>query len=240
MPSMIWIVLLSAAAASSIGGLLLCLRDWSKQAMLVMISAGAGLLLAITFLDLMPHVWREKGEQMMPFVLVGFSLVYVLEMFSPTGKERGTPGMVGIMTVFLLHAFIEGVSLITSFRLDAEVGYSILFALLLHKIPDGIAVASLVLAVTHSRRKAVWGAASLGIATWVGALSMGAVGEIFPANWSAVMLAITTGIFLYLSASHLVPYIQKARSMQPGITFFAAIIAYLLLSLYLHGSHTHV
>lgn len=239
MQPVIWMVLLSAAAASSIGGLVLCLKNWSKQAMLAMISTGAGLLLAITFLDLMPHVLAANGGQLMPFVLVGFALVYVLEMFSNTGKERGSFGMVGIMTGFLIHALVEGVSLITSFRFDSDIGASVVLAMLLHKIPDGVAVASLVLAVTHSRSKAFWSATSLGVATVVGALSMEAVVNIFPANLSPIMLAITTGIFLYLSASHLVPYIQQARKYQLGLYFFGAIIAYMMLSLYLHGSHPH-
>lgn len=239
MQPVMWMVLLSAAAASSIGGLLLCLRNWSKQAMLAMISTGAGLLLAITLLDLMPHALAAKGGQLMPFVLIGFALVYVLEMFSNSGKERGTFGLAGMLAGFLMHAFVEGVSLISSFRFDTEVGTSVVVAMLLHKIPDGVAVASLVLAVTHSRGKAFWSATSLGIATLAGALSMGAVVNVLPAQLSSVMLAITTGIFLYLSASHLVPYMQQARVHTLGFYFFGAIIAYMLLSLYLHGSHPH-
>jgi ZIP family zinc transporter/zinc and cadmium transporter len=139
----------------------------------------------------------------------------------------------------LLHAFIEGVSLTASLHWDTEVGFSVLLAMLLHKIPDGVTVASLLLAATRSRRKAFWGATSLGIATIVGACSMGAVEQLFPPTWSPVLLAFTTGFFLYVSASHLVPYIQHARNAQLGVYFFGAILAYLLLTAYLSATHSH-
>jgi zinc transporter ZupT len=222
-----WIVLLSAAVASSIGGLLLCLRAWSEQALFAMISAGAGLLLAITMLDLMPHVLEGESQRMMPFVLVGFA------------KKLGSTGIIGVLTGFLLHAFVEGVSLMASFRLDAEVGLTVLLAMLLHKVPDGVTVASLLLAATRSRRTALWGATSLGLATLAGAFSMGAVERVFPPDWSPMILALTTGIFLYVSASHLVPYILSARKAELGIYFFASVLLYMVLATYLHGNHVH-
>ncbi|MFD2369250.1 ZIP family metal transporter [Brevibacillus sp. GCM10020057] len=239
MPLFFWIVMLSAAAASSIGGLLLCLRAWSEEALLAMISAGAGLLLAITLLDLLPHVLAGDNHRMMPFVLVGFTVLFALEMAGKAGGELGSTGVIGVLTGFVMHAFVEGVSLMASLRMDAEVGVSVLLAMLLHKIPDGVTVASLLLAATRSRRKALWGATSLGIATVAGACSMGAAESLFPPEWSPVMLAITTGIFLYVSASHLVPYIQHARRAQLGVYFFGAILAYMVLAAFLSGNHTH-
>lgn len=235
-----WIVLVSAAVASSVGGLLLCLRAWSSQALYAMISAGAGLLLAITMLDLIPHVLEVEGQRVMPFVLVGFAMMFALELIGKAGKESGSTGVIGVLSGFLLHAFVEGVSLIASFQIDAEVGVSVLLAMLLHKIPDGVTVASLLLAATHSRRKAFWGATSLGIATLIGAGSVGVVELIFPPNWSGVMLAITTGIFLYVSASHLIPYIQQVRRPQLGVYFLGAILVYLVLTAYLQGNHVHI
>lgn len=219
---------------------MLCMRAWSEESLFAMISAGAGLLLAITLLDLLPHVLEGENHRMMPFVLVGFAVLFAIEAMGKAGGDLGSTGVIGVLTGFLLHAFVEGVSLTASLRMDTQVGVSVLFAMLLHKIPDGVTVASLLLAATRSRRMAFWGATSLGIATVVGACSMGAVERMFPPDWSPVMLALTTGIFLYVSASHLVPYIQHARRAQLGVYFFGAILAYMLLTAYLSGSHAHV
>lgn len=235
-----WLVLLAAALASCIGGLLLCLRAWSRKALFAMISAGAGLLLAITLLDLMPHVIQGESLRMMPFVLVGFAALFTLELLGKAaGGEIGSTGVIGVLGGFLLHAFVEGVSLVASLKVDAEVGMSVLLAMLLHKIPDGVTVASLMLAATNSRKKALWGATSLGIATIVGACSFGLAERFFPPDWSSVMLAMTTGIFLYVSASHLVPYIVQARRAEYGVYFFGAVLIYIVLSAYMHANHLH-
>ncbi|MGZ0050201.1 ZIP family metal transporter [Brevibacillus gelatini] len=158
MPLYFWIVLLAAALASCVGGLLLCLRAWSRKALFAMISAGAGLLLAITMLDLLPHVIQGESLRMMPFVLVGFAALFAMELLGKSaGGEFGSPSVIGVLGGFLLHAFVEGVSLLASLKVDAEIGVSVLLAMLLHKIPDGVTVASLMLAATNSRKKALWG-----------------------------------------------------------------------------------
>ena len=235
-----WFVFGSAAVASSVGGLLLCLRSWSTQSLFAMISAGAGLLFAITMLDLVPHVLEQEGQRVMPFVLIGFVLMFTLELIGKAGKEVGSTGVIGVLTGFLLHAFVEGMSLIASFQMNANVGVSVLFAMLLHKIPDGVTVASLLLAATRSRQKAFWGASSLGLATVIGAGSVGIVERIFPPSWSGVILAMTAGIFLYVSASHLIPYILSAKKAKLGAYFVGAILVYMVLTAYLQGSHVHV
>lgn len=240
MPLYFWIVLLAAALASCVGGLLLCLRAWSRKALFAMISAGAGLLLAITMLDLLPHVIQGESLRMMPFVLVGFAALFAMELLGKSaGGEFGSPSVIGVLGGFLLHAFVEGVSLLASLKVDAEIGVSVLLAMLLHKIPDGVTVASLMLAATNSRKKALWGATSLGMATIAGACSFGVAERYFSPDWSSVMLAMTTGIFLYVSASHLVPYIVQARRAEYGVYFFGAVLVYIVLSAFIHAHHLH-
>jgi zinc transporter ZupT len=227
---------LLAAGASSVGGLLLCLRRWSEESLFAMISTGGGLLLAITLLDLLPHSIGDERHDLTPFVLLGFALLFVLELIGQSGKTIGRTSVIGVLSGFLLHAFVEGVSLMASFRLDSALGVSVLIALLFHKIPDGVTVASLLLAATKSRVKAFWGAFSLGGATLAGAAGVGLVDSLLPPMWSPVMIALTTGVFLYVSASHLVPLIQHARRAQLGIYFLAAMLAYMLITAFLHGN----
>ncbi|TGV28098.1 divalent heavy-metal cations transporter, partial [Mesorhizobium sp. M00.F.Ca.ET.186.01.1.1] len=122
MQPVFWVVLLAAALASCVGGLLLCLRVWSQKALFAMISAGAGLLLAITFLDLMPYVLQGANMRMMPFVLVGFAAMFALELLGKAGGEIGSTSIIGVVSGFLLHAFVEGVSLVAILKVDLEVG----------------------------------------------------------------------------------------------------------------------
>lgn len=232
-----WIVLLSAALSSSIGGIILCLRAWSSEGLLKMLASGAGLLLGIVFLDLMPHLVLSYGRQLIPFLLVGYVLFYMVESFSHSRDKARPPGMAGILSGFLLHSFLEGASLLNGFSLGADVGVPILFALILHKIPDGAAAAAVVLALTGSRQQAFWASASLGAATLVGALGMGTAKDVIPAGVSPVLFALATGIFLYLCASHLVPMLQREGDPRLGNWLAGAILVYLLAHVLLHANH---
>lgn len=234
-------LLLAAVVASGIGGIIVCLRkNWSEKSLYAMVSAGGGLLLSITILDLFPHSIAGSDHSLMPFVLVGFALLFTLEI---VGKKKSRLGsnVIGVLLGFIIHAYVEGLSLMASFQLNAKLGISLLIALVLHKIPDGITVASLLLAATKSRAMAVLGSAALGLATLLGAISMGVGERWLPLNWSNMVLAITTGVFLYVSASHLVPLILGTKRLRMGMYFFAAMIAYLFVSILLHDNvHAHV
>ncbi|KKX52651.1 ZIP family metal transporter [Brevibacillus borstelensis] len=244
MQPVILVVLLSAAAASSIGGFLLCLRSWSEKSLFAMISAGAGLLLAITLLDLLPHTLHVGSGRVMPFVLIGFSCLFLLDWMGHAGENNtramGSARIIGVLSGFLLHSYVEGITILASFWMDERLGWSVLFAMLLHKVPDGVTVASLLLAVTRSRKKAFWGAAGLGAATLAGALSFQIAEPFLQEGWVPVMMALTTGVFLYVSASHLVPFILHERKGGQGLFFFAGMVAYLLLMTFFHSNaHLH-
>ncbi|USG67319.1 ZIP family metal transporter [Brevibacillus ruminantium] len=237
------LVLLLAAVASSIGGLLLCVRSWSEKSLFAMISVGAGLLLAITLMDMLPHALLAGGGRVMPFVLIGFSLLFMLDWLGHSGAKESTSGyagIVGVLSGFLLHAYVEGISLLASFWVNLQVGWSVLLAMLLHKVPDGVTVASLLLAVTRSRKKALWGATGLGIATLAGAFSFQIAEPFLRKEWLPLLMALASGVFLYVAASHLIPLILRERDRDLGLFFIAGMVAYLLLMSFFHqGPHQH-
>jgi zinc transporter ZupT len=235
------ILFVAALSASGVGGLLISLhRNWSHDALSMMISAGGGLLLAITLLDLLPHSVGEEGGAFIPLILVGYSFLFILEL--PQGKEKreGTAGMIGVYLGLFIHAFMEGMSLLASYRVDPQLGISLLLALIVHKIPDGITIASIILATTRSRWLALLGSGSLGLATLLGVMAMVLADYWLSLRWSQAVLALTSGVFLYVSASHLVPFVRSSGRIQAGLCFFAAVLFYMFVSLYVKvGIHPH-
>lgn len=229
-----------AAGASVVGGMLLCLRKaWPKESLYDMVSVGGGLLFALTVLDLLPHSMEHGGRGQMLFVLLGFAFLFVIEAVGPKGHGGDAAETVGVSVGFFLHAFLEGLSLVASFRADAALSVPLVSAMILHKLPDGVTVASLLLASSGSRAVALAGAAALGLVTLAGGFSIAVVDQWLGTDWPDVVLAFAAGVFLYVSASHLVPLVQHSGRPRAILFFFAAMVAYFALTVLLGSPHSH-
>lgn len=234
-------LLVLASMANVMGGVLLLFRrTWSNESLYAMVSIGGGLLLALTVLDLLPHSVGGHGHKYMPFVLIGFVFLFITEMIWQKQSGINAKGIIGVTIGFVIHAFFEGLSLVASFHLDAAFGLPLLGALVLHKIPDGIAVASLLLAATGKRLLAFCGSLSLGMATILGAMSMRVAGQYIMTDWSNAGMALATGVFLYVSASHLVPLVQHSSRPAMSLYFCGAMLFYLIISLFFNFHPNHV
>ena len=52
----------------------------------------------------------------------------------------------------MLHTFVDGVAIATSFAVNARMGFLVLAAIVLHKLPEGLAIGSLFVATGRSVR----------------------------------------------------------------------------------------
>jgi ZIP family zinc transporter/zinc and cadmium transporter len=123
----------------------------------------------------------------------------------------------------LLHTFVDGVAIASGFAVRASLGFLVFTAILLHKLPEGLAISSLFLASGSSRRRALLAGASLGVATIVGSLMTSLIGPL-----QHYGLALAAGVSLYVGASNLIPEFQSKRDWGLQGSFFAGCGLYLL------------
>src|SRR5919199_3436690 len=65
----------------------------------------------------------------------------------------------------MIHTFFDGVSIAAAFLINFKVGLLVFIAILLHKVPEGFTVASIMLASGRSGRKARWATLAIGATT---------------------------------------------------------------------------
>src|ERR1700721_2725993 len=70
---------LVAAAGSLVGGYFVVRRDWPPRYLQYFLALGAGYMLAVAFLDVIPESIHLAGEQALVFVLIGYFLVHLFE-----------------------------------------------------------------------------------------------------------------------------------------------------------------
>jgi len=227
-----------AAFADIFGGLLLVRANWEKRYLRYSVALGAGFMLAVAFLEMLPESLRFSPKWSPVLVLAGYCAIHLLEhTIVPHfhfGEETHHGEFVSARTSYsvlmglAVHALFDGVAIASGFALSTWLGWLIFIAIFLHKVPEGFTVASVMLASGRSRRSAVNAAAVLATATIGGVLLI----NLLP-SWVDVGLPLSAGVAIYVAATDLVPEVNREPGIRMALVFFAGVLLFLLIRLLL-------
>jgi ZIP family zinc transporter/zinc and cadmium transporter len=227
----------AAALAEIVGGVLVLVRPtWPKRTQETLLALGAGFIMALVFFKLIPVSISTLGESAALYLVLGFSLIHFFEhslvRHLHFGEETHADVMVSkvaIVSAFsglLIHAFFDGFSISIGLQFDFPLGVLVFFGVLLHKVPEGLTIGSIMLAGGYSRRAVVYSALGIGVATMAGA-SSSVVLTTINRELLGVAFAISAGAAVYVGASDLVPEINKSeRRLPPFIVFIGMLLFY--------------
>jgi zinc transporter ZupT len=181
-------------------------RDNANFLKLILSFSGA-YLFAITVLHLIPHVYQDattSPEVIGLYILGGFLFQLLLEQFSQ-GIEHGhihhsdTKAFpLGIMVSLCLHAFLEGMPLVSNQQ------NQLVFGIAIHHIPAAFALGSLLINTTLRKQSIIVMLVVFAAMTPLGfvtsnVLSQGMAGDISQ-HFDKIM-AVVIGIFLHISTT---------------------------------------
>ena len=226
-----------AAAAGNVLGAAAVVRGARRglAAIQVLLAFGAGFMLALVLTGVLPAVFRDapsgaEGPTGL-LVLSGYLLVHVTQHtltphfhFGEETHEVPRSAGYGALAGLGLHAFFDGVAVASGFLVSSSLGVLFFLAILVHKLPEGVSVASVVLASGLGRTRAIQAGVVLGVTTIVGALFTGAIAALARHG-----LALAAGVTLYVAASNLVPEVQARRGARVTAAFLGGALAFLLL-----------
>lgn len=227
-----------AAVADIFGGLVLVRANWEKRYLRYFVALGAGFMLAVAFLEMLPESMRFSMKWAPVLVLAGYCAIHLLEhTIVPHfhfGEETHHDEFVSARTSYsvlgglAVHAFFDGVAIASGFVLSDLLGWLIFIAIFLHKVPEGFTVASVMMASGSSRKTAVIAANVLATATLLGVLVIG----ILP-SWVEAGLPLSAGVAIYVAATDLVPEVNREPGIRMALVFFAGVLLFLILRLLL-------
>jgi zinc transporter ZupT len=227
-----------AAVADIFGGLVLVRTNWEKRYLRYSVAMGAGFMLAVAFLEMVPESQHFSPKWAPVLVLGGYCAIHLLEhTIVPHfhfGEETHHDEFISAHTSYsvlgglAVHAFFDGVAIASGFVLSNLLGWLIFIAIFLHKVPEGFTVASVMLASGRSRRTAIVAASVLATATLLGVLVIG----LLP-SWVEAGLPLSAGVAIYVAATDLVPEVNREPGIRMALVFFAGVGLFLLLRLLL-------
>jgi zinc and cadmium transporter len=193
-----------------------------------LIPLSGGLLIGVAVFGLIPELIVDIGwVRGLLLVAVGYGLLKTLDRFafpvcpscshdhSHEGCDEPLHGFAGpLLTATAIHAFVDGWGLVAVQIGTRSPGADTAFAtaLLLHKIPEGLALGTILRASV----KRVSTAFALCVLVEASTIVGGATGFwLTPADWVSYPLAIAGGTFLFLGV-HAVDSDWKRRGARPA------------------------
>ena len=231
---------LVAAAGNLIGGYFVVRRDWSRQVLQYFLALGAGYMLAVAFVEVIPESIRLGGEQSLVFVLIGYFLVHLFEHTIAPHFHFGEEihheefshhhAQTTLLLGLAIHTFFDGVAIAAGFLVSTWLGAVIFLAVFLHKLPEGFTVASVVLACGQSKRNAILAAGLLGVATLLGVLLTSAL-----QSQLKYALPLSGGVTVYVAATDLLPEVNKEPNWRMALLVFVGVASLLALRFIFHA-----
>ncbi len=228
------LLLAAVAGIADFLGALLALGTirFSHRAVLFLFAMSGGYLVTWSVASLIPLL-VEQAPSMVFWILVGYFGLYLIEhLFSSHAHPNSTEDLHGhalmdswgghtamispaagwaAVSGLMVHSFFDGAGIVASFAIHPSVGTMVFFAVMLHKIPEGSSLTSILGASKQSHKVIVLFAAACGLATFLGGVAVWAIGLVEP-RWSYMLLALSAGSFLFIGASNLIPSTQKGES----------------------------
>lgn len=244
----------AAALANLAGGLLIVSGAYRRETKLLkyLVALGAGFMLAAIFIEIMPEtfaLWTDgsRGANAAEgivgattLLLAGYLLIQLFEhTVAPHfhfGAETHPEHVIRPSAAYTaiggltIHTFFDGVSIASAFLVNLRVGVLVFIAIMLHKLPEGFTVASIMLASGRSAKKAAAAALAIGAATFAGVAGVALLSDHF-ADSVAYALPFSAGVTLYVAASDLIPEVNRSEEKNPlvSVVVFAGVALFYLL-----------
>ena len=250
-----------AAGANVLGGLVLIksgAHRLGERFLKYLVALGAGFMLAAIFIEILPQtidIWTTAAPNQsaaeavagaMSLLLLGYLSIQLFEHTlaphfhfgaetHPESFMRPSAAYTAVGGLWI-HTFFDGVSIASAFLVNFKFGVLVFIAILLHKMPEGFTVASIMLASGRSTRTALIATAAIGAATLAGVIGV-ALLRTRMSDAVNYALPFSAGVTLYVAASDLIPEVNHKEERNPrvSIVVFAGVALFYLFHKLIEG-----
>jgi zinc transporter ZupT len=233
MAETLWQVV-AAYGFALVGGLLSTSLQFEHKQLCALISFAAGTLFGVTLFAIFPESLPGAGTwRVILAVAIGYALFFFVSKhvhhvcpacaashFDADATRHFSEIATGLIIALALHSTTDGLVLGIQQQTITATKWSLFSALCVHKLPEGLALGSLLIGAGLHRSSALAVVAAVEATTLLG----GAIGYFFLTNissfWLELIMAFVGGGFIYL-ASHAVLGEMLKHGKQLVLTSFA-------------------
>lgn len=213
--NMLLIIILIGILGSMIGSLIGIIKKPSEKLMYNMLAFSGGVMLAISFLQLIPQSIKMSSVPVcIAGIVLGAALIYIADKAIPhihpelCSQEQGCrlkrTAYYLILGIFI-HNFPEGITMAIGTVINFKLALVITLAIAIQKIPEGICTSTPYYYCTGKRLKSFLVSSLTIIPLIIGFLLAYFTFKSIPYGVIGAVIAATAGIMIYISGDELIP-----------------------------------
>jgi len=229
------------------GGATSSLFAVSHKRLCRLISFAAGTLLGVTLFSIVPEIYVSMPVWQLSVALVSGYLLFLLisryvfhvcpacaaSHFDEATTHRFSEIATAMVIALALHSTMDGLALALGKEsaLAGRVDASLLLAICVHKVPEGLALCALLVASGLSRIVALGWVAAVEATTLLGGVIGIWIGPRIPNVWLDMILAHVGGGFIFLAIHAVFGELLKHSRKLVLVSFFAGLLLIALLNI---------
>jgi ZIP family zinc transporter/zinc and cadmium transporter len=189
-----------------------------------MLNLTASMMLCFSFIHLIPEGFF-LNDKVMHYVFLGFLLMFFLHYYSHVYKtsniDRKNSKVVATLLGLYIHSIVDGIIIAIGFKTRINIGIFTAFSILLHKIPDGITISSILLYNKVFYKKIyIYSIFSALLTPFASVFSFFILKNISNKILGS-LLGLVSGIFIFLSTVEFIPEINNYNIKKSFIMFLS-------------------
>lgn len=221
MQNTFWTAFATSVLAAAVTSLGICtirrFAGWGNRNVAYFMCFAAGVLIAATFLHMIPKAFslNARGPT---WLLAGFFALYLFNRFITAFVCEKNPARqdyaIGLLPLagIGLHSFVDGFIYSTAFTASILTGYLATLGMVLHEFPEGVVTYLLLVRGGFGERQAMLLAFAAAAATTpAGMLASWPMVSALGGEALGAILALSAGALVYVGATHLLPRAEQER-----------------------------
>jgi zinc transporter ZupT len=237
-----WFVMLAAGLAGLVTTIGIYVINkyvrWGKNKVIYFISFAAGVLIAVSFLHIVPESF-EMNKLAPIFLLVGFLFFHLLSKLlnrftcDKPACRKYKFGLIPLLGIGF-HSFVDGIIYSVTFKVSIFTGALAAIGMVLHEFPEGIITFLFLIKAGFNKKKSLFYAfLAAAISTPLGALVSYPLINLLKDQVLGILLSLSAGVLLYVGATHLLPKVEEEHQ-KPVFWALAAGVFVAVLIVLMH------
>ncbi|HOI19047.1 MAG TPA: ZIP family metal transporter [Candidatus Woesearchaeota archaeon] len=233
---LLWIVVISVLGPV-IGSFIGVLKKPSDRFMYNMLSFAGGVMLAISFLELIPHsIEMSSIIVCLLGIISGAILMFGIDRLMPhihpsfctqeQGHNLKKTALYLIIGIFI-HNIPEGMAIAIGAVTETKMSFVIALAIAIHNIPEGICTSAPYYRCTKNRLKSFLVSSSTAIPILIGFFVTSWFYNYISKGFVGFIVAVTAGLMIYITSDEIIP--TSCSKLSNHTTIFSLVAGILFV-----------